>query len=425
MKLTIKKLAKKLLPREAKIRFYRQAGLRYLRSIPVPRAKDRPTVIVFNHFFDQDVHAMQYGEKTLNYVVVDAPRLFRGARLFFGEDVKCLLAPYDSEPLENRTAYRRECEVFFNLIQSRFSPSAIVLTADNFYWARELVALARERDVRVAVVDKEGVITPHYFTVGADRYKRYAPFMSDQIFVYSDRQRDYWQEAGVTPDHISVIGQLRSDLFFRERRREVDRLFPKVQPLVTFFSYEDDAYITMLQDGDRRTWSRMKRETHDTIFSMASAHPEFNFVIKTHPQQSDLPALKIRYDGLSNLAVVGGSSIGNELIQRSELIVAFQTTAVIEAMFMDRRVIYTCWDPHYDQFSPHILPFHDAPGIYVARTFAAFEAVCERFFKGDWSDFVLSGEEREQRTDFVDTYLFRPDGDTCKRFDRALGELIT
>ena len=367
---------------------------------------------------------MQYCRESVHHVVIDAPRLFRGAKLFFGSDVQRLLAPYESEPAENRSAYRRECEMMFDLLQTRFSPAAIILTADNFYWARELVTIARERGVKVLVVDKEGVITPHYFKAGADRYKKYAPFMSDHIFVYSDRQRDYWQGAGVAREQVSVVGQLRSDLFFKEHSADVDLLFPVAQPLITLFSYEDDAYITMLQKSERRTWRRMKEETHEAFYAYAKANPKYNFVVKTHPQQSDLLELQARYRGLSNLVVVGGSAIGNELIQRSELIIAFQTTGVIEAMFMDKRVIYSAWDPNYERFAPDILPYHEAPGIQIARSFGAFQSLCSRCFSGDWSDFAWTPEELDRRAKFVDSYLHNPDGHTCERFDKVLSELI-
>jgi hypothetical protein len=312
----------------------------------------------------------------------------------------------------------------FDLINERFAPSAVIFTADNFYWAREMVALAKDRGVKVLVVDKEGVITPHYFKAGAARYRTYAPFISDHIFVYSERQRAYWQEAGAAPERISVVGQLRSDLFYREQGAIVDSMFSRSQPLVTFFSYEDDAYVTMLQKGARRTWQQMKVQTHEAVFALAGSHPDHNFVIKTHPQQSDLDYLQARYAGLPNLRVVGGSATGNELIQRSELIIAFQTTAVIEAMFMDKRVIYTAWDPNYDHFAADILPLHDAPGIQVVRTLEAFHQLCRNFFSGDRLQFSLTPEMRREREKFVDSYLYRPDGHACERFIRNLSELL-
>lgn len=424
MKVTLKRLARSLLPRPALIRLYRRAATHYLGTISAPPPDGKPTVVIFNHFFDQDVRALGYCRETVHYVVLDAPRLFRGAKLFFRPDVQRLLAPYDSEPEANRRAYHAECAILFDHIQRRFDPKAILLTADNFYWAREIVAIAKQRGIKTLVVDKEGVVTPHYYEAGAERYRRYAPFVSDHIFVYSERQKAYWQAAGAPANRISVVGQLRSDLFHREQRAEVDGLFPVAQPIVTLFSYEDDAYITMLQDGPRRTWQQMKGQTHDAVFALAGANPRYNFVIKTHPQQSDLEDLTTRYGGLPNLRVVGGSALGNELIQRSELIIAFQTTAVIEAMFMDKRVIYTAWDPNYAHFADNILPFHEAPGVQVATTFAAFEQLCEAFFAGNLDRFELDAETRQARAAFVDTYLFRPDGHACERFSHSLSEIL-
>ncbi len=185
---------------------------------------------------------------------------------------------------------------------------------------------------------------------------------------------------------------------------------------MTLFSYMDDAYVPVeLIHSEHLTWRQMKTETHDEIARLAHEHPEFNFVIKTHPQQLDLKILQQKYSA-PNVRVVGGAALANELLQRSELIVAFQTTAVIEAMFLNKRIIYTYWDPLVSRLESDLLPFQRASGVVVAQTFKAFCDTCEQFFSGDMTVFEYDSETLRQRDDFVNEYLYRPDGQVCARF---------
>ena len=424
LKRTVKRFLRAVLPWSLLRLIYRWHAARYIRRLSVPLDPARKTVLVLNHFYDQDVRALELANTRFNLVPIDTVTLFRGVKIFFSRDVQGLHVPYATADPELVTVYRRECLLIFDRLDRKFGVGLIVSPSDIFYWVREFIVVARERDVRTVVLDKEGTLSPHDFVTEAARIRVNAPFMSDHIFVWSDRQREFWKRIGVDDEAITVVGQARSDLLYRERRQDLDALFPEKRPIVTLFSYMDDAYIPVeLVHSEHLTWQKMKTETHDEIGRLAQEHPEYNFVIKTHPQQTDLKQLRRKF-AAPNLRVVGGSALANELLQRSELIVAFQTTAVIEAMFLNKRVIYTYWDPLVERLEDDLLPFHSAAGIAVARTFEAFRDYCERFFAGDMTAFEGNAETVRRRDDFVNEYFYRPDGNVSARFLDTLGRFI-
>jgi hypothetical protein len=334
------------------------------------------------------------------------------------------MTPYISENPENLAEYRQECEVIFNALRDKFGANLVVTASDNYYWLRELITVARKQNVKTVVLDKEGLISPYDFGALVKRIHLNAPFMSDHIFVWSERQRNFWGMAGAKLVDITVIGQPRSDLFFRPMSYVVDSYFNRIRPIITFYTYADDAYIPFEMLANKRiSWSDMKIKTQEFLLETAISHPEFNFVIKAHPQQPDLYELQQKYNR-TNLRVVGGSNISNELIVRSELIIAFQTTAVLEAMFMNKNVIYTGWDPAEELLKEQILPFKEAPGIVVARTFKQFKTVCNRFFEGDKCDFEFSEEVKAQRAAMVSEYFYKTDGQVCNRFYMGVKSLL-
>ncbi|RKX24439.1 MAG: hypothetical protein DRP45_08190 [Candidatus Zixiibacteriota bacterium] len=410
-----KRILRWLLPWQVLHIVYRRHALRYLKNLSVSIDPNRKTIVVLNHFFDQDVRALSLANKDYNLVVIDTVTLFRGAKIFFDEDVRELHVPYDTADPSLIARYRRECELIFDHLRKEVNVSLIVTASDIFYWVREFIGVARDRGVKTVVLDKEGTLSPYDFEAEARRIREFAPFMSDHIFVWSERQREFWNRIGVTDERISVIGQPRSDLLHCEQREEVDRLFHKAQPIVTLFSYMDDAYIPVkLIRSEGLKWE-MKTETHDEFYRLAQVNPSYNFVIKTHPQQPDLVDLKRKYER-DNLRVIGGSAVANELLQRSELIIAFQTTAVIEAMLLKRRVVYTYWDKLVERLKDDLLPFHRASGIVVSRSFEDFRNKCASFFGGDSSVFEFTSESTAARDEFVNQYLHKPDGHVCDRF---------
>ncbi len=393
----------------------------YLRSVQLEIDPQKPTVVVLNHFFDQDCRALRLAASDFNLVVLDAPTLMKGAHLYFITRVVELAAPYQSEKPTSRERWRKECEGIWSVIKERWNPTWIVASNDNFYWIREFIPVAQSHGCKIAVLDKEGTISPHSWHFEVERARAFAPSISDLVCVWSQRQAEFWRRIGVPSERITIVGQPRSDLWYSQLTNEVDQYFEKAQPLVTLFSYDDNAYIPMeryLVDG--MTWRQMKTETHELIASMATLHPEINFVIKTHPQQTDRVELAMQYDK-PNLKVISGSSCANELIQRSICIVAFQTTAVIEAMALGRPTIYTNWDEHIPMLRDEILPLADAPGIITARSVSECKAALERAI-ADQHLVVGNDSERIARQAYVDEYFFQPDGHASERFYQALRE---
>ena len=417
-------IVRKILPKKLAKLIYRRLALKYILSLDCQIFKDKKTILMINHFYDQDIDALRRANTDYNIVVVQSAILFKGAKIFFDKSTQALESPYPKESDNNIIQYRNECAIIFKTLNTRFSIDLIVTPADNYYWIREFIMAAKEQKIKTVVYDKEGLISTHDFEAESSKIRRFAPLISDHIFVWSNRQQQYWEKAGVNHSNITVVGQARSDLFHLKAENAVDAYFSKPQKLVTFYTYDDRAYIPLnLLETENLTWQKMKSETQAIIAKFAIQFPHFNFVFKAHPQQSDLSELQLLYNS-ENLKVIGGAEISNELISRSELIIAFQTTAVLEAMFMNKRVIYTAWDPLIQRLKEQILPYDSAPGIIVADSAKMFTDVCLRFFANDYSNFHFTQEIEDKKHRMVSSYIFNPDGHVCKRFYREISRFM-
>lgn len=421
----VRRMLRLFMPAVVQRRLYDYLSIRYARSLPRPGPSSRPNLLVIDHFFGQDVRALRNCDGGYNLAVVDFNRYFKSGRLYFPDSVLALEEPYESTRADVREKYRAFCRSLLEATLQRFEINAILTPSDCYISIREFILAAREQGIPTFVIDKEGTISPYSFELHVDRIRTMVPFISDHIFVWSQRQRDFWKRIGVTDERISIVGQARSDLFFAEKPRRVDKLFTKKQPLVSYFTFHDTAYIPPEHVAAGANWRQLKTETLDALMEVAAKEKDFNFVVKAHPQQIDLARLQENYR-LDNLVVAGGSDIGNELIQRSELIIGFQTTAIIEGMFLGRKIIYTGWDAHCTPpLLDDLLPFHKAKGIVLAQSVDHFRQVVERVLRGDGSDFEFSEDEISLRERFVEQYLYQPDGHTCERIFHEMSRLLS
>lgn len=424
----IRALLRSLLPRQALIRLHCWRAHAYIRRLRPEIVAGRKTILILNHFYGQDIKALQLANPGVNLVPVESGEVFQAARMFFSPAVMGLLAAYTDEDPRRRAEYREVCADLLRALQRRCGSIDLIVTAsDIFYWIREFIGVARESGIRTVVLDKEGTISPHDFEFESARIRRFAPPMSDHICVWSAGQKEFWLKVGAREESITITGQPRSDLFFRDAagdEAELVGLFERQAPLITFFTYFDTAYIPIpLVREQGLTWARMKQETHEILLRCARTFPAFNFVIKTHPQQPDLQDIRRRY-AHRNLAVVGGSTLANALLRRSELIIGFQTTVLIEAMLLEKPVIYTAWDLTIPRVVDHLLPFHASGGAVIAESAEAFASLCENFCRGDRAAFVLSAAQQRERAAFVGRYIHQPDGHASERVFHVLQRFL-
>jgi len=414
-----------LTPVAARKVYHRHKRLKYIEGLNVSIDLSRRTILAINHHCDQDYEAITAINRRFNIVEVVAGTLFMGSSNYFTDEVEFIHAPYDSEPESNRRAYRLESQLIYDRLRRRFPFDLIIVPNDNYFFLRELIDIAHGDGIPTVILDKEGTITPHSYHSESKRAREFTPLVADHVFVWSHRQKSFWQEKGVAADKITVVGQPRSDLLLQIRGNRLAEYFRKEQPLVTAFSYLDTAYMPSDYVAQRSaSWRAMKDATHMAVGQLAETFPQFNFVIKCHPLQRDLDAVTRHYER-DNLRVIGGSALGNELIQKSELIIAFQSTALIEAMLVGRNAIYTGWDPQIAELQEYLLPFHTTSGIVKAGSPEMLRAVAERYLSGDKSDFTFTDEELAKRREFVSTYLFRPDGHASERFLAEVERLLS
>ncbi len=321
----------------------------------------RLRVLAMDHFFDQDLRALEV-HPSLDVRRFPYTRLRNRAVRLMGKEVARGLHAYNDPALgavRGRYAAWLAREVRRLYLERAFD--VLVLPSDTFFYVRTLPAAAHRLGLPVVVVQKETTISQATMEVFSREVEAEAPFVSDFMTVCSERQKAFWTRAGASAALIEVTGQPRFDVYAARRIS-----LPSPRRRVLFLSYALDAYVPGAGRGKGlRTWKQLRDDTERTLIDLARAGA-CEVVVKCHPQQ-DRRAEAERLARIAGATWERGMTMADQdadtrsLIIAADVVVGFQTTALYEAVAARRTVVYAAWGEEYERYHAGLIPFDDAP----------------------------------------------------------------
>jgi hypothetical protein len=257
----------------------------------------------------------------------------------------------------------------------------------------------------------------------------YFPFASDYMTVCSDRQKQFWLNAGAAPERIQVTGQPRFDLYVDAKNwKSFEDLGIRVLPdrkIITFLSYELGAYLPIEEfESGRLSWNELRSDTESVLIDHVN-RGGYQLLVKPHPQQplADVAAMRERLERTERVAgsaVVLPSGLDTRhLLANSDLVIGFQTTALLEALLLNRRVIYTCWGEAYGACKHQLLPYEAHPdALHSARSREELDRLLQHP-----ADASLQHPEAG-RFALFESYLGPSDGRATQRTLAALEQVV-
>jgi surface carbohydrate biosynthesis protein len=398
--------------------------LKLLYSSVNPQKRKLKHIVVLNHYFSQDIASIKKSNKLFNITVISALAFGRMFRLFIKESDDEWHSFYHECNINPRNKYYIFFKKYMLPAFRFFNISAFITPSDIFPYLRDIIPLLRKNKILTVVIDKEGTISPYDFDIFASEIKKYYPFISDIILVWSQRQKEFWQNCGIVDESkIFVTGQPRSDFWFNDKYKPSKKVLKYINPSkknILLLSFDKSAYIPehLFKSGEV-TWEQLYNEVHTSIKDFAQKYPGLNFIVKTHPQQYIDDSTREKLASQKNISIASGASLSNELIFNSDIIVGFQTTGLIEAMVCQKPIIYTYWGDA-PKISDYLLPFHKTKALYVARS----QQELQQYFEKILINPEVPTEQNEARNKFINEYLFNCDGHSSERCLKIINENI-
>jgi CDP-Glycerol:Poly(glycerophosphate) glycerophosphotransferase len=312
--------------------------------------------------------------------------------------------------------------VLAEILEDRFAQApfdALVVPSDVFFYVRAAPAACHRIGVPFLCAQKETTISPNTMREHAERVRRFAPPIADHMTVCSEHHKQFWVRAGAQPATITVTGQPRFDMLCGAAAAPRQ---DRSGPTVLFLSYFVDAYHPSDGQGEP-AWARMHRETEEALWALA--REGWRVQVKPHPQQ---PVGELRAQIRAAVGPLWGERVilvdpvadVRPLLLGADVVVGFQSTAMLEAMVAGRPTLYTAWDAEARRLSAELIPFAEWGDVIDVVTSAGALADTVRAARGR----RCTSAELDRRRAIAGELLGPLDGQASRRTLATLGEQV-
>lgn len=355
----LSKVTKFLLILGAKIRSPRILGFIFLRNIytkdpdgcirryiPEHTSKDRILLALSYHLFRGDIEILN---KETIFTVIFVPFEFQTMllRCFYTENFD--LTEIHAPPKSSKVEYERDkLRVFLNrlirLLSARLNVEAVISANFKLKEDIDISVSFSKLNIPYIVLHRENFIgckTSRDFVI--ERTKRTGKFKGDLIIVHNKMMKDLLTEMNYCSEsQIIIAGALRMGGYVSSKLQAIPN--SKVRNKILCFA---------LRNGSGWPQGGHFNMTYETLFDYVEQNKDTELVIKF--KDSDLlgtlgsnfyNSFDIRVKNLYPRVRVTGDGDIKELILSSDLIIGIHTTAILEAGYLEKKVLV----PFYERF---------------------------------------------------------------------------
>jgi hypothetical protein len=320
-------------------------------------------LLCIDHFFEQDITALREDAGDNSCWSVSYEPFLRAAMEIFPPEVATGIDAYfRPEHAEARRLYALRAARLVDELYETYRFDCLCAPSDTFFWIRSVIERCQELGIPVAVLQKESTIPPGWLEGPAREWGAMCPFIADAMMVSSEHHALFWINAATDPDIITVTGQPRFDVYARpERWRPLDAqgLHLPSRPTVLFLTYDVNAYLPVIDRTGLAPWQQLRDETEAVLLDLARTGA-VNVLIKGHPQPAEDQRAHLAELGRSpGVTIVDPRADVRYLLTAVDAVVAFQTTALLEALAAGRPSLYTFWSDAARDHADDLIPFHE------------------------------------------------------------------
>jgi hypothetical protein len=363
-------------------------------------------LVCIDHYFEQDIEGLKAAAGEHRCWAVDYEPFLALARDFFPEEVFTGIEAYfKPEYAAAREAHRGAVEVELTRLHDIYRFDALLAPSDTFFWIRPLILAAQDAGIPFIVLQKEATIPPGWIEGPAQEWGQISPFIADHMLVSSEHHRDFWVNSGVRPDQITVTGQPRFDIYARRQREP--RRSGGDGSTVLFLTYDSNAYLPVIDRTGLEPWRRLRAETEAVLLELAREGIA-TVQVKAHPQPAEDQTEHLEELGREpGVEILDPRGDVRHYILDADIVVGFQTTALLEALAAGRPSVYTWWTDEVARYEADLIPFHrEKDALVVAESPSGLR----RAFEAS----IGAGTNREA-SELVTRYLGPIDGRAAER----------
>ena len=280
---------------------------------------------------------------------------------------------------------------------------------------RVLQKLDQNLNIRYLVCQKECLFNEDVLENLKNYFLKLDRFTGDHITVYNEQLRSMIVSTNhVDQNKITAVGMSRADFYFNKKAEK--------QNHILFFLINPD---TGLIDSKLNfSWDELAEDTLITTLNFAKKNPHIKFIFKAKiidDNESYKQQKLIKDKNLNNCSIIfGGNS--NQLILDSKVIIAFNSTAIFEALACKKDVIIPYFKEKFEKnLKKYIINTSNSENIFHAQTKNQIENILENIFKNKKK---ISYRYSDADKELLEKYIGNSDGNSSKRLTEVIEKII-
>jgi len=296
--------------------------------------------------FDDDIKAMSDFSGKINYIIVPKTVFMSIFDVYLGSMGKNRHVDYYSEELfnQNKAEYRVQVGKLFDSLLSMLKFDAVMSGNYVYAWQQEVSNYCIESKIKFIVLNKEGLSPKGTYFNHVKRYTN-GNFVGDLMLVCNKNIGNALLLSdikGLTSNKLSVVGVPRLDKYYYVSTTGGSS--------VVFFSFSIHDKIDHLgfDVNTYQDYIEKAKKFHREVIKFAVQNPSITVTIKTKAANRYVSYVynimnSFEVNNIDNV-VVTNTVASDELIMKSQAVIAFNSTTLFEALIANRKVI----SPRFD-----------------------------------------------------------------------------
>ncbi len=336
----------------------------------------------------------------------------------------------------DRYKFRKYCKEILEFINSHARIDLILMPKCNDDWTIDFIEVINEEKYKLLIDDREGAVTPQRLLKVPPQYLD-LDLNFDLMTTQNNLHKKFFIKSGFPESKIIVNGVIQSDYWFNKKfwkdLSEIKVSLREDLIKILFFSFGERTYMNFYYGDEKRTWLPLIIDVNDVLIEILNKYEgkiqvlyktSVKFKRDTSDDVNRLIEATQKHIENGYLLFLDGSISTNDLIRFSKIVIGFQTSGMVEAMYTSNQIIYTAWGEFYNEIKKTLLPLENEKCLDICSSKEIFFNTLEKAIVRESNGKKYNDFSIKERKKFIDQYFAFSDGKVTERLANIIYEMI-
>ena len=330
----------------------------------------------------------------------------------------------------NNKKLRRHYLKILNVIIELYNPDAFISSSIADARWRETIKAARKLGKKWIITEREGVLAPIVFRKNITLVQKAFEPEVDLILTSNDVHKKYWEKILKNNIPVKITGELKTDIWSNRnmwiKKENIHKSLKRNKLLILYFAFGKKNYIDeRFYPYEKRDWSYLQKEHYSVLREISIDYRDIVQIAIKSGHKDDLKGYFIKKkkdDLLENTFIFRQNNQALNLIINADIIIGFQTTALIESMFTKKPIIFAAWGDLYNDVADDLIPFHRSDALTWVKS--KEEMINKIITLINKKENTINDNELISRKNFREKYFHMPNGKVGFRTYKIINEYL-